>query len=90
MIKDDVKAKEIEQKVIDVVAESLKIDRATITLESRFGDDLRADSLDQVELMMAFEEEFGCEIPDSEAGKLASVANVVEYIINNILKASNA
>ena len=70
----------VEQAVINVVADSLNIDKKDITLESRFADDFRADSLDLVELMMAFEEKFGCEIPDSEASELVSVAKVIEYI----------
>lgn len=59
-----IKTDEVEQKIIKIAAEALKIDENTITSESHFVDDLSADSLDQVELMMAIEAAFGCDIPD--------------------------
>lgn len=71
------------EKVQDKVAEQLGIDVEDVTMESSFIDDLGADSLDIVELLMALEEEFDIEIPDEEAEKLASVGDVVEYIKNN-------
>jgi acyl carrier protein len=71
---------EIEQKIIKIAAETLKIDESKITLESSFVDDLSADSLDQVELMMAIEAAFDCDIPDEEAGKISTIADAVNYV----------
>ncbi len=73
----------IFEKVQEKVAEQLGIDAEEVALESSFIDDLGADSLDIVELLMALEEEFDIEIPDEEAEKLATVNDVVEYIKNN-------
>jgi acyl carrier protein len=70
----------IEQKIIKTVAETLRIEESTISTESKFVDDLGADSLDLVELMMAIEAAFDCDIPDEEAGKLATVADAVNYV----------
>lgn len=75
---------EIEQKIIDAVSETLKIERDTISTESKFVDDLGADSLDLVELMMAIEAVFECDIPDEEAGKIATVADAVSYVEKNL------
>jgi len=74
----------IEQKIIKTVAETLRIDEGTISLESKFVDDLGADSLDLVELMMAIEAAFECDIPDDKASKIVTVANAVEYVENHI------
>ncbi len=64
-----------------IVKENLKVeDESLITMEASFIDDLKADSLDTVELVMAFEEEFGCEIPDDEAEKILTVGDAVRYI----------
>lgn len=73
-------SEEIEKRVIETVAKSLKIDQSKITPESRFVDDLRADSLDTVELMMAIEAEHKIEIPDEDATKIVKVSDVVDYI----------
>jgi acyl carrier protein len=73
----------IFEKVQEKVAEQLGVDAEEVLMESSFIDDLGADSLDIVELLMALEEEFDIEIPDEEAEKLASVGDVVEYIKNN-------
>lgn len=71
------------EKVRDVIAEQLGVeDLDTISMETTFIDDLGADSLDVVELIMAFEEEFDIEIPETEAEKIVSVGDVVEYIKN--------
>jgi len=59
----------IAERVTTIVADKLKVEASTIREDSRFAEDLGADSLDMVELVMAFEEEFGCEIPDKEAEK---------------------
>ncbi|WP_174345174.1 acyl carrier protein [Rickettsia gravesii] len=70
----------IEQKVIEMVAEKLNKDKSIITTDSRFIEDLKADSLDTVELMMAIEVEYGIDIPDDEATKIKTVADVIKYI----------
>ncbi|MDR2507115.1 MAG: acyl carrier protein [Candidatus Accumulibacter sp.] len=70
----------IEQRVKKIVAEQLNVDEATIKNESSFADDLGADSLDTVELVMALEEQFDCEIPDDEAGKITNVQQAIDYI----------
>ena len=72
------------EKVKEVISEQLGIDDTdSITTETTFIDDLGADSLDIVELIMALEEEFDMEIPEEEAEKITSVVDVVEYIENN-------
>ncbi len=73
----------IFEKVKKIIVEQLGVEESDVNLESSFIDDLGADSLDIVELIMALEEEFDIEIPDSEAEKLASVNDAVEYIKNN-------
>ena len=70
----------IFDRVKDIIADKLSVDADEITMESSFVDDLGADSLDIVELIMALEDEFDMEIPDEEAEKISTVANVVEYI----------
>lgn len=70
----------IFDKVKEIIVEQLGVDPEDVTLESSFIDDLGADSLDIVELIMALEEEFDIEIPDEEAEKFPTVGNVVEYI----------
>ncbi len=68
------------EKVISIIAEQLGLDADEITTDSSFIDDLGADSLDIVELIMALEEEFDIEIPDEDAEKIVNVGDVVEYI----------
>ena len=70
----------IEQRVRKIVAEQLGVNEADVKNESSFVNDLGADSLDTVELVMALEEEFGNEIPDEQAEKLQSVGDVIKYI----------
>lgn len=70
----------IEEKVKKIIVEELGVDEAEVTPNARFIDDLGADSLDTVELVMRFEEEFGIEIPDEEAEKILSVKNAIDYI----------
>lgn len=70
-------------KIKKIVVEQLGVEEEEITLESSFIDDLGADSLDIVELIMALEEEFDLEIPDSEAEKISTVGDVVDYIKTN-------
>ena len=73
----------IYEKVRDIVVEQLGAEADDVTLESTFIDDLGADSLDIVELIMAFEEEFSIEIPDEAAEKIKTVQDVVNYIEQN-------
>ncbi|MGL4731612.1 MAG: acyl carrier protein [Clostridium sp.] len=68
------------EKISERIAEQLSLDVEDISLESSFIDDLGADSLDIVELIMALEEEFDIEIPDEDAEKISTVGDVVEYI----------
>ncbi|MBQ2645240.1 MAG: acyl carrier protein [bacterium] len=70
-------------RVKKVVVEQLSVEESLVTPEASFTADLGADSLDTVELVMAFEEEFGCEIPDEEAEKIATVQDAVNYIEAN-------
>ena len=70
-------------KVKKIIVEQLGVDEDDITMEASFIDDLGADSLDLVELIMALEEEFDLEIPDSEAEKIQTVGDAVEYIKSN-------
>jgi acyl carrier protein len=70
----------IEERVKKIVSEQLGIEDEDITAESSFVEDLGADSLDTVELVMAFEEEFKIEIPDEDAEKMLSVKNAIDYI----------
>ncbi len=74
---------EVAAKVKQIIAEQLGVDEPEVKAESHFVDDLGADSLDQVELVMAFEEEFGIEIPDEEAEKITTVQLAVDYIEEN-------
>ncbi len=71
------------EKVKKIIVEQLGVEEDEVAMESSFIDDLGADSLDIVELIMALEEEFDIEIPDSEAEKIASVGDAVDYIKNN-------
>ena len=71
------------EKIKKIIVEQLGVEEDEITMESSFIDDLGADSLDIVELIMALEEEFDLEIPDSEAEKISTVGDIVDYIKNN-------
>jgi acyl carrier protein len=71
---------EVQSKVIAIIVEQLGIEESEVTLESNFIDDLGADSLDTVELVMAFEEEFDLEIPDEEAEKITTVGVAIDHI----------
>ena len=74
----------IEERVKKIIAEQLGVSEGEITNESSFVDDLGADSLDTVELVMALEEEFGTEIPDEDAEKITTVQQAVEYVQSHI------
>lgn len=73
-------ASKLEERVNAIIVEQLGVNAEQVTPEASFIDDLGADSLDTVELIMAFEEEFGAEIPDEDAEKLTSVGKVLEYL----------
>jgi acyl carrier protein len=70
----------VDEKVKKIIVEQLGVDEEDVTPDASFVDDLGADSLDTVELVMAFEEEFGIEIPDEDAEKILTVQNVTDYI----------
>jgi acyl carrier protein len=72
--------KSIEEKVKDIIVEQLGVNPEQVTATASFIEDLGADSLDTVELVMAFEEEFSVEVPDEDAEKLLTVGDVVKYI----------
>ncbi|MFB6259233.1 MAG: acyl carrier protein [Thiohalorhabdaceae bacterium] len=74
---------DIDARVKKIVSEQLGLGEEEIATEASFVDDLGADSLDTVELVMALEEEFGCEIPDEEAEKITTVQEAINYINNN-------
>ena len=76
----------IEQRVKKIVAEQLGVNESEIKNDSSFVDDLGADSLDTVELVMALEEEFECEIPDEEAEKITSVQQAIDYVNAHVKK----
>jgi acyl carrier protein len=72
----------IEQQMVDIIVEQLSVDKDKVVSGASFVDDLGADSLDLVELIMAMEEEFDVEIPDEEAEKIATVQNAIDYVNN--------
>lgn len=74
----------IEERVRGIIVEQLGVDDEEVTTEAHFVDDLGADSLDTVELVMAFEEEFGIEIPDEDAEKIARVKDAVDYLNQHV------
>ena len=76
--------KTIDQRVKEIIVNQLNVNEEQITPQASFLDDLGADSLDTVELIMAFEEEFGIEIPDEAAEKIVTVGNAVKYISENM------
>ena len=75
-------SKDVSAKVKKIVADHLGVEESKVTDEASFIDDLGADSLDTVELVMAFEEEFGSEISDSEADKILTVGDAIKFIEN--------
>lgn len=76
--------KEVFEKVKKIIVNHLGVEESKVVESAVFIDDLGADSLDQVELVMAFEEEFGIEIPDEAAEQITNVGNAVKYIVDNI------
>ena len=77
-------SEEIFEKIKNIIIEQLQVSETAVTEEASFIDDLGADSLDLVELIMALEEEFGIEIPDTDAEKVVTVGDVVNYIKENV------
>lgn len=77
----------VEDRVVNIIAQQLGVDRENVKPDSSFIDDLGADSLDTVELIMALEEEFDAEIPDSDAEKMTTVKETIDYIEKNAKKA---
>lgn len=76
--------KEVEEKVVSIVSEQLGVDKAEISRETSFVNDLNADSLDTVELIMELEDAFEMSIPDEEAEKIQTVGQAVEYILQHL------
>ncbi len=74
----------VEEKVKEIISKQLGVDQTEVTPEASFVEDLGADSLDTVELVMAFEEAFNIEIPDEDAEKIAKVKDAVEYISKKV------
>lgn len=80
MSADDVNVQAIEDKVVDIISEQMGVDKSEITRETSFINDLNADSLDTVELVMEFEDEFDMSIPDEEAEKIQTVGAAIDYV----------
>jgi len=81
-VSGEIDVQSIENKVIEIISEQMGVDRSEISRETSFINDLNADSLDTVELVMEFEDEFDMSIPDEEAEKIQTVGAAVDYIIN--------
>ncbi len=81
MSADDVDIQAIKDKVIDIISEQMGVDKAEVSRETSFINDLNADSLDTVELVMEFEDEFDISIPDEEAEKIQTVGAAIDYIV---------
>ncbi len=75
---------DIENKVKTIIRNQLGLEESAVNLESKFIDDLGADSLDTVEMLMAFEEEFGIEIPEDEAEKITTVKSAVDFVAKKV------
>ena len=81
MSANEVDVQAIETKLIDIISEQMGVDKSEITRETSFINDLNADSLDTVELVMEFEDEFDMSIPDEEAEKIQTVGAALDYIV---------
>ena len=81
---------EIQEKVISIVAEQMGVDKGEINRETNFVNDLNADSLDTVELVMEFEDEFETSIPDEDAEKIQTVGQAIDYIREHLAKANKS
>ena len=89
MSPDSVDVAAIEKKVIEIISEQMGADKAEISRETSFINDLNADSLDTVELVMEFEDEFDMSIPDEEAEKIQTVGAAIDYILNIVKTKEN-
>ena len=83
----DVDVQAVEAKVVEIVSEQMGVDKGEITRETSFINDLNADSLDTVELVMEFEDEFDMSIPDEEAEKIQTVGQAIDFIAQHVGKA---
>jgi acyl carrier protein len=88
-VSENMDIKAVEAKVIEIVSEQMGVDKSEISRETSFINDLNADSLDTVELVMEFEDEFDMSIPDEEAEKIQTVGAAIDYIMEVIKKKSN-
>lgn len=79
-----------DQRVIQIIAEQLGVEESEVTPDKSINDDLGADSLDSVELVMALEEEFGIEVPDDDAAKLTTVGAAIAYVNKHLKKESDS
>lgn len=79
---EEMSAAEIKDKVYDIIVSKMGVNKDQIKPESKFSDDLGADSLDTVELIMELENEFGVQIPDEDAEKIGTVQQAIDYIVN--------
>ena len=79
---DEIDVQQIENKVIEIISEQMGVEKSEITRATSFINDLNADSLDTVELVMEFEDEFDMNIPDEEAEKIQTVGAAVDYIVS--------
>ena len=86
---DGVDVKEIQKKVVNIICEQMGADEADVTRETSFINDLNADSLDTVELVMEFEDEFDMSIPDEEAEKIQTVGAAIDYIFGIVKTKDN-
>ncbi len=77
----DINLEEVEAKIVEIVSEQMGVDKTEITRDTSFINDLNADSLDTVELVMEFEDEFDMSIPDEEAEKIQTVGAAIDYIV---------
>ena len=82
-LKKEIKMSEIQEKIKSIIVDKLGVDEKEVTPEASFTNDLGADSLDTVELIMEFEKEFNIQIPDDQAEKIGTVGEAINYIENN-------
>ncbi len=86
----DINLEEVEGKIIEIVSEQMGVDKGEITRDTSFINDLNADSLDTVELVMEFEDEFDMSIPDEEAEKIQTVGAAIDYIVQIVKSQESA